>query len=80
VNWFTADAFCDYHGMHLISFPFGNLDEYQTVKTLMTGKIEITGQDLISLQVFFLLIQLAFGRQQMTLLLGGSGFSVMDPF
>jgi hypothetical protein len=27
-----------------------------------------------------LLIQLAFGRQQMTLLLGGSGFSVMDPF
>lgn len=32
----------------------------------MTGKIEITGQDLISLQVFVLLVQLAFGRQQMT--------------
>ncbi len=40
VNWFTADAFCDYHGMHLMSFPLddpGNKD--QTVIQFMTCKI-----------------------------------------
>ncbi|EFX67862.1 hypothetical protein DAPPUDRAFT_330677 [Daphnia pulex] len=52
VNWFTADAFCDYHGMHLISFPFGNLDEDQTVKTLMTAGIWTSANDFITRRVW----------------------------
>lgn len=48
VNWFTADAFCDYHGMHLISFPFAFEDQ---IIDELTGKLEIAGKDLTSLKV-----------------------------
>ncbi|KAI9562609.1 hypothetical protein GHT06_010063 [Daphnia sinensis] len=34
VNWFTANAFCDYHGMHLISFPSNVVGDKADLATL----------------------------------------------
>jgi hypothetical protein len=39
VNWFTADAFCDYYGMNLISFPIKDLLEDETIDGFMTRKL-----------------------------------------